>query len=219
MSGNTATDDGGGVANRVLGVLTVLNSTISGNIAGDVGGGVMNSTMSVLTVLNSTISDNVAGGAGGGIWHSGATATLKNSIVAGNTAADCDGAVVSIDNNLDSDGTCNLIATRDLSGVDPLLGPLASNGGPTQTRALLLGSPAINAGNDVGAPPTDQRGFPGSASATSARSSFKGSTPTATALTTSRRAGPIAMTATRPSSRAPPRSPTTALTRTATAAT
>ena len=65
-------------------------------------------------------------------------------------------------------GTC--IFTGDTTGhitnVDPLLGPLANNGGPTSTHALLGGSPAIDAGNpsDVGGAfscfPFDQRGMP-----------------------------------------------------------
>jgi hypothetical protein len=89
---------------------------------------------------------------------------LQNSIVAANVPTDCSGAVVSLDNNLDSDSSCNLGGANDLPGVDPLLGPLASNGGTTQTHALLAGSPAINRGdlNAVagvgGVPEFDQRG-------------------------------------------------------------
>src|SRR5262249_15116010 len=48
----------------------------------------------------------------------------------------------------------------DLTNTDPLLGPLQRNGGPTLTQALLPGSPAIDAGDDQGAPATDQRGLP-----------------------------------------------------------
>ena len=48
--------------------------------------------------------------------------------------------------NLDSDGSCPFSAPNDLSGVDPLLGPLAWNGGPTHTHALLPGSPALDSG-------------------------------------------------------------------------
>jgi hypothetical protein len=51
-------------------------------------------------------------------------------------------------------------STGDLLGVNLLLGPLADNGGPTFTMALLPGSPAIDAGTSVGAPSTDQRGVP-----------------------------------------------------------
>ena len=55
------------------------------------------------------------------------------------------GAIVSAGHNLDGDGTCNLTAAGDISAVDPLLGPLADNGGPTETHELLPGSPAIDA--------------------------------------------------------------------------
>ena len=51
----------------------------------------------------------------------------------------------SIGYNVDSDGSCSLKSDTDLSGVDPLLGPLQDNGGPTLTHALLPGSPGINA--------------------------------------------------------------------------
>jgi hypothetical protein len=69
------------------------------------------------------------------------------------------GTIVSNGHNLDGDGTCGLGEPTDLPGTDPLLGPLADNGGPSETHALLPGSPAIDAG-----PPTceatDQRGVP-----------------------------------------------------------
>ncbi|HKH35611.1 MAG TPA: choice-of-anchor Q domain-containing protein, partial [Rubrobacter sp.] len=51
---------------------------------------------------------------------------------------------------LDSDNTCGFgTSNNSLSGVDPMLGPLADNGGPTETHALLEGSPAINKGNNA----------------------------------------------------------------------
>ncbi|MCS7222228.1 MAG: choice-of-anchor Q domain-containing protein [Anaerolineae bacterium] len=64
--------------------------------------------------------------------------------------------------NLSDDATCAawLTASGDLNHTDPRLGPLQDNGGPTPTHALLPGSPAINAGTNVGCPPTDQRGVP-----------------------------------------------------------
>ena len=159
IDGNTAGTDGGGIWNR--GAMVMLeNSTISGNATVSDGGGILDFAGASLRVLNSTISGNIAGGVGGGIGHLDGVATLKNTIVAGNTASDCAGGVISFDNNLDSDGTCNLIAPGDLTATDPLLGPLADNGGGTRTHALLEGSPAVDAGNDAGAPATDQRGRP-----------------------------------------------------------
>ena len=63
-------------------------------------------------------------------------------------------------NNLSSDNSCsNFVASGDQNNVAiPGVGPLANNGGATQTHALLPGSPAINAGTNSGCPSTDQRG-------------------------------------------------------------
>ncbi|MEJ8672811.1 choice-of-anchor Q domain-containing protein [Streptomyces sp. MS1.AVA.1] len=58
--------------------------------------------------------------------------------------------------NIDSDGSCRLTAAGDLPSRDPLVGPLADNGGPTDTVALLPGSLALDAAD--GCPATDQRG-------------------------------------------------------------
>ena len=159
VSGNTAAAAGAGVVNTDDGMLTLINSTVSGNTAVLGAGGIFNTGGGALTIVNSTIAGNNAGVAGG-IRHSGNSATLKNTIVAANGPDDCDGPVVSLGNNLDTSSTCNLGAGGDLPVTDPLLGLLAANGGPTQTHALLPGNPAINAGDDVGAPPTDQRGLP-----------------------------------------------------------
>ena len=72
----------------------------------------------------------------------------------------CSGTVNDGGYNLDSDNTCGFgTDNNSLSGVDPMLGDLAANGGPTKTHALLEGSPAIDQGNSFGAT-TDQRGKP-----------------------------------------------------------
>ncbi len=83
---------------------------------------------------------------------------MRNTILANNSANNCTGAVVitNAGGNLDTGGTCGFA----LSGVDPLLGPLQNNGGPTATRELIGGSPAINAGTACPPPSTDQRGVP-----------------------------------------------------------
>ena len=93
--------------------------------------------------------------------QSGGSLTLVNTIISGNTSSsgnNCSGAITSQGHNLASDGTCVLVATGDLSGMDPLLGPLQNNGGSTQTHALLSGSPAIDAGDNKVCPAADQRG-------------------------------------------------------------
>lgn len=118
-----------------------------------------------LTLVNCTISNNTGFGSNGaGIFldvpQSGMSAV--NTIVAKNTPVDCrnGGVVVSNGYNLDGDGTCGFKSAGDIHGVDPKLGPLQDNGGACSTRALLAGSPAIDAGTNALCPPTDERGDP-----------------------------------------------------------
>jgi hypothetical protein len=164
VSGNTATFDGGGISNS--GTLTVNNSTVSGNTGGFDGGGIEND--GTLTVNNSTISQNTTiqrSSFGGGIYNNvliGGMMTARNTIIAGNTATggpDVYGNLGSQGHNLignSSDGSG--FGPTDLLDVDPLLGPLQDNGGPTWTYALMPGSPAVDAGDptEIGIP--DQRG-------------------------------------------------------------
>jgi len=160
---------GGGIFNN--GTLAVNNSTISGNTATggangfhSQGGGISNS--GTLIIKNGTLSGN-ASTSGGGIYNNGA-ATLQNSIVANSpSGGNCSGTMTSHGYNLSSDGTCDFDGTGDLKNANPLLGPLQNNGGPTQTAALLSGSPAIDSGNPGGCTDsqghllkTDQRGAP-----------------------------------------------------------
>jgi parallel beta-helix repeat protein len=145
ISGNTAGLSGGGIYN--FGSLTVTNSTISGNTAGLSGGGIYNFGSSAVT--NSTISGNTATLSGGGIYNAGGTATFTNTIVNQSLASKggCLGAIISGGHNLDILNTCAFTGTGDLINTDPLLGPLADNGGPTQTMILSTASPAIDAGD------------------------------------------------------------------------
>ena len=126
-----------------------------------------------LALTNCTVSGNSAsgifGGYGGGLVSFNTT-TLTNTIVAGNAATTSGPDVVrnfvSLGNNLigKTDGSSGWIGS-DLTGtiaspLNPLLAPLGNYGGPTQTMALLPGSPAINAGTSgAGTPATDQRGL------------------------------------------------------------
>jgi hypothetical protein len=154
--GNTAYYYGGAIYNA--GTLTVNNSTFSGNTASCCSGGGIINNGATLTVSNSTFSGNTATYRGGGIYELNGTLTLSNSIVAGNTTTDSPG------DDCESCGTqssYNLISTPSAI-INPLLAPLDSYGGPTQTMLPLPGSPAICAGSaalDPG-PTTDQRGFP-----------------------------------------------------------
>ena len=161
---------------------TVVNSTIAGNTAGGLtnGGGIYVASGSTLfaggtlTLLNSTVASNQTAGAGGGLWI-GATRTqvrLANTIVAGNTTAttgpDVTGPLLSTSAyNLigDGSGASGLINGTNgnqvgtvASPIDPRLGPLQDNGGPTWTMALLPGSPALNAGDPSQLGTKDQRG-------------------------------------------------------------
>jgi hypothetical protein len=184
VTGSTISDNnsnrgrGGGIMVSGGGALTIANSTITGNSASGPGGGIGVSGQAV--IVNSTIAlNNVTGSGGGGLYvGTRTTATLDNTIVALNTHGT--GAAAPEDDiaSLGSlSGSYNLIGTGGSGGltngtngnqvgvVNPgLAGALANNGGPTQTIALLPGSPAIDAGSApiTGAtvPGIDQRGFP-----------------------------------------------------------
>jgi hypothetical protein len=147
--------EGGGFLN--FGTLNVTNSTISGNSA-YTGGGFYND-FAYLTLMNSTVSDNSAVDEGGGFYADGAL-DVTNSIVAGNLAPlgpDVSGRFRSGGYNLvgdESNINWTATATSDQVGtaanpIDPLLGPLQNNGGPTATHQLLAGSPAIDAGDPL----------------------------------------------------------------------
>ena len=175
LSGNSANDGadgafskGGGIYNN-RGTATVSNSTLSGNSAASVGGGIYSEGdgqgTGKLEVSNSTFSGNSNNGpfsfGGGSIHNELGTATLKSTIVAKSPSAsgeNCGGITITNGGyNLDSGTSCGFPTNR--SSKDPLFGPLADNGGPTKTHALLEGSPAIDKGNSFSAT-TDQRGLP-----------------------------------------------------------
>jgi CSLREA domain-containing protein len=161
---------GGGIAINSGGA-ALINSTISFNTTDWHGGGLYISQGPV-TLQNVTIGDNVAdsdhngAGVGGGIYNTGHPVSLVNSIVARNSdsgqAPDCSGILASQDYNLIQQlSGCTLtgVLTHTITGRDPLLGRLQNNGGTTWTRALLPGSPAIDAGDNLSCETTDQRGF------------------------------------------------------------
>ena len=155
FSGNSASTWGGGLL--AAGTSAITNSTFSGNSGSD-GGGVH--AQNPATITNTTISGNTATN-GGGLYTNGAgNVQLVNTIIANSSGGECAGAgnFTSLGNNIASDATCNLIAAGDLPNTNPALGPLANNGGPTMTHALLYGGPAIDAGTNGSCPATDQRG-------------------------------------------------------------
>jgi hypothetical protein len=162
VAGNSAGRFGGGIA-ALLTYGTWRTFTISGNSAATGGGLYLgpNFVSFATTMAGATIASNSANEAGG-IYNRLVNLSLANTIVAGNSGGDCGGTVgwTSNGHNLDSDNTCNLLHSGDLPGVDPDLGPLTNNGGQTRTHALLPGSPAIDAGNNAGCFPKDQRRQP-----------------------------------------------------------
>jgi CSLREA domain-containing protein len=179
ISNNTSQGSGGGVA--AGSDVNLSNVTVAGNRStADLGGGLYFFTNIRAAINNVTVAGNSAAVKGGGILVEvnifvGVSPKVTNSIIAGNTAPvgpDCAGG---IDTSYDlvgngADCTGPSAANHDKVGtaaspIDPRLGPLGGNGGPTPTLALLTGSPALDAGNPsppgsgAGAcEPTDQRG-------------------------------------------------------------
>ena len=162
VSTNTALYRGGGLF--LGGSVTISNSTIANNE----GGGLHSSrgaelqwceiTRAEITIANSTFAGNYPDG----LFVEGYrfSSSLRNSIVAGNDGVQCAGsveAVMSNGYNLSSDSSCGFTMRTDMENTDPLLLPLADNGGPTPTCALRSDSPAIDAGGRA-CGPTDQRG-------------------------------------------------------------
>jgi len=109
-------------------------------------------------------SGNPMGSPGGSGGAAGALQTtngvLANCLLDGNLPTNSTGSIADAGHNLSSDASCAFTNVGSLNNTDPKLGPLANNGGPTLTMALLPGSPAIDAGDTSAAPPTDQRGLP-----------------------------------------------------------
>jgi hypothetical protein len=164
LSRNSATDGlGGGIA-TFGGDVTINQSTISGNSTagtGAVGGGI-HAFFGDVTLNQSTLSGNSTTGTnahGGGIFSYFGVVTIRNSIVAGNsvgvgsTGPDLvakTGNDVIVNFSLIGTGITPTSGDNNISTDDPKLGPLANNGGPTQTHALLPGSPALDAGDPNG---------------------------------------------------------------------
>ncbi|MBK8751026.1 MAG: DUF4214 domain-containing protein [Candidatus Competibacteraceae bacterium] len=188
VSGNIGTDNYGGGIHNAEGILTVTNSTVSGNSTRYSGGGVYSDgALATVKITNSTVVGNASnynGSGGGGIYMGGGSMRLANTLVAGNAVVTTSGTgkegkeiyrsggtFTSDGHNLFGvDGVAGLYQVTPLaSDITPLpgvllsaiIGPLANNGGPTQTLLPVVGSPAINAGDNSLIPAgvtTDQRG-------------------------------------------------------------
>jgi hypothetical protein len=164
------------------------NCTISSNSSAGAGGGFYCTSVDRMVLENCTVANNVASGPGGAMYLIAGSLVVQNSIVADNIAADLSDDIHALvdasiqmrfsilgDNHgttllessmVSPDANGNLIGGPVHGVIDPLLGPLADNGGPTLTHALLPGSPAIGAGDPAllpgsnGVPEFDQRGAP-----------------------------------------------------------
>jgi hypothetical protein len=175
-AGGTFGGSGGGIFNFNSGTVTLTDCTLSGNSvtfgngdgffnSGGSGGGIFN--VGALTLANCTLSGNSADVGGGiiiaqvaGLPVAKGTAimSLFANSAGGNLVVEPGAEFVSLGHNLFTDAPGVTLDPTDLTDTDPLLGPLADNGGPTQTMALLPGSPAIDAGVAVPGVTTDQRG-------------------------------------------------------------
>jgi hypothetical protein len=159
--GNSADVGGGGVHvdGTNMALIVINNSTLSANHAGHAGGGISGLNMKGRVALRaSTIAGNSAV-SGGGIRLKEVEAT--NVIFANNSDSNCIFSDFSSSSfNLSTDGSCAFDGSNNITGVSARLSPLAFNGGPTRTHALLPDSPAIDAGTFGPLPAilSDQRG-------------------------------------------------------------
>ena len=162
---NRSRREGGGI-DPSIGTMTLTNTTVSGNHSAK-GGGIQLETGGVLNLVNVTIAFNKAR-EGAGLWtEPGTTAAVTNTLLARNVPFDCFGPIESHGSNLigridgcsvTGDMTGNKTGgPRPLRALDPRIGPLRDNGGPTKTHALVAGSPALDAVLGT-CPATDQRG-------------------------------------------------------------
>jgi CSLREA domain-containing protein len=167
VSGRSVDGGGIGVTGESAGI-DLVNSTITGNRAiaepgVSRGGGIFTNLSPRLLLSHVTIAGNQAT-VGGGLALNGPDDSLfasqmTNTLIVGNTPAACNQALtgVATHHNLVQDSSCVLGGAADIQGVNAPLLDLANNGGPTDTRALPAGSPAINAGGTCQS--TDQRGI------------------------------------------------------------
>ena len=131
-----------------------------------IGGGILAAQQTLVNIRNSTIASNKSARLGGGILTEqiGTLVLVKNTIVAENSIENCDtaqvsgGIIRSQGNNISSDDSCPFTQSTDKRNTSPRLALFQNNGGPIDTRTLLAGSPAIDAGADAACPATDQRG-------------------------------------------------------------
>jgi hypothetical protein len=169
ISHNRAQQYGGAIYQTGGAELWVVNSTISRNVAHDTAGGIYANGLAVdlhqVTIYRNQVYSNSTGI---GFHRAQADVDFSNSIIAKNRYEgssdyyDCFGGT-SLGGNVVSDGVDCGTNDDDVVGdsdtrIDPKLGPLEDNGGPTLTHKLMAGSPAIGAGLSENCAARDQRG-------------------------------------------------------------
>jgi hypothetical protein len=191
IAGNTTSNNGGGVEVETTGTgtagSTITSTTITGNSAlnnanfNNHGGGVDEAVAGSLTLHNDTINGNYAATGGGVRWDGTGVLSVQNTIIAhnfgnfvGTDFFNDTGTVTDLGGNLVGVGSVAVFTSTDQVGttfvpIDPLLGGLQNNGGPSvgapgdttplESEALLSGSPAIGKAVVTGIPATDERGF------------------------------------------------------------
>jgi hypothetical protein len=182
MGGLSGVGAGGAIYNQ--GSLSLVNCTVAeNNSVGGMGipgtgvspgsafGGFLFNEGGAVSLLNVTVADNAVRvdslspspfpllAQGSSIFGTNGTVMLANTILScSSLETNIFGTVTDRGHNLCSDGSAGFTSPASWNNTDPRLGPLANNGGPTPTMALLPGSPAIDAGDESLSPPTDQRG-------------------------------------------------------------
>ncbi|MES1264247.1 MAG: choice-of-anchor Q domain-containing protein, partial [Variovorax sp.] len=172
ISGNSAARAGGGIFfYKGSGTLQIEDSTIANNQAGTTGGAIFDrgpfGGTAALTIAESTITGNSAGTAGGNLNVTAVPTTITNSIIANGTApagpdVTSGGSNITMNYSLlENTSGATFAGANNITGVDPNIGPLQDNGGPTFTERPNSGSPVLDAGDPAFVPPpaTDQRGL------------------------------------------------------------
>ncbi len=175
----------GGAIHAAGGTFAMTNSTLALNIVqggagdnastnsglrGDARGGALALVSNLTTLVHVTIAYNTnelstvgntnsGSRAGGGIWSIGNAYSIRASIVATNSPANLAGDVADLGYNLSSDNSLALPVTTSVTNVEPRIGILTTNGGPTRTIALGIGSPALDLVPTTALPAKDQRGI------------------------------------------------------------
>lgn len=145
FTGNSANGNGGAIFSNSS--MRIVNSTFTGNSTtgtGSGGGAIYQTGTGSSEIIHATIANNSGATYGGGVYSAIAELTISRSIIADNANGNCDGVSTSGGYNVWSGTTqCPFAQPGDGAG-NPVLGALANNGGPTQTRLPGAGSVAIN---------------------------------------------------------------------------